>query len=264
MDPVFLSIGNFSLRWYGVMAAVGFLVALTLMQFNRRYAKLSNDQVNNIVMLGMISGVIGARVFYVVQNWSFYRLHPAAIIRIDQGGLVFYGGFILAVAVLIYYIRKICHADTVRVLDITAPALAAAHALGRIGCFFNGCCFGKPADFFWCAAYPSGSEPFRKYGDIPLHPVQLYEAVLNIFLAVLLFYMVRKCRRGIVMASYILTYGILRFIDEFFRGDHSDFVKGFTPAQVIGFGMIPLGVILLVKFMRSPGHEQHSEKSSEK
>jgi len=96
MDPVFFSIGSFSIRWYGFLAAMGFLAALLIIQINRRYAKLSSDQVSNIVMLGMISGVVGARIFYVAQNWSFYSAHPSAIIRIDQGGLVFYGGFILA------------------------------------------------------------------------------------------------------------------------------------------------------------------------
>ncbi len=251
MDPVFLSLGSFSLRWYGVMAALGFLTALMLMQINRRYAKLSSDQVTNIVMLAMISGVLGSRIFYVVQNWHYYKHHLASVIRIDQGGLVFYGGFILAFATVLCYVRKRCQSDTVRVLDIMAPALAAAHALGRIGCFFNGCCYGKPTQVFWAVAYPPGSDPFRRYGDLLLHPVQIYEALLNIVLAAGLFYLVRKSRRGIAMASYILAYGILRFIDEFFRGDHSDFVRGFTPAQVIGFGMIPLGIVLLIKFLRA-------------
>ena len=251
MDPVFFSIGSFSIRWYGFLAAMGFLAALLIIQINRRYAKLSSDQVSNIVMLGMISGVVGARIFYVAQNWSFYSAHPSAIIRIDQGGLVFYGGFILAFILVVLYVRKVCRADVVRVLDVMAPALAAAHSLGRIGCFFNGCCYGKPAQIFWAMAYPAGSEPYRKYGSLPLHPVQIYEALLNIILAAILFYIVRKCRRGTAMASYIFAYGVLRFVDEFFRGDHSDFVQGFTPAQVIGFGMIPLGIVLLIKFLRT-------------
>ena len=96
MEPVLFSIGSFSLRWYGVMAALGFIIGLAIFQLNKKYARLTSDQITNIVMLGMISGVVGARIFYVVQNWSYYKAHPAAIIRVDQGGLVFYGGFILA------------------------------------------------------------------------------------------------------------------------------------------------------------------------
>lgn len=252
MDPIFLNIGSFTIRWYGVMAALGFLLGLFLIQLNRKYAKLTSDQVTNIVMLGMISGVIGARIFYVVQNWSYYSSHPAAIIRIDQGGLVFYGGFILAFILIVFYLRKFCRADVIRTLDVMAPALAAAHSLGRIGCFLNGCCYGKPAQIFWAAAYPAGSEPYLKYGNQPLHPVQIYEALLNIALAGVLFYLARKSRRGISMSVYLLCYGLLRFVDEFFRGDHSDFVQGFTPAQVIGFAMIPAGLILLIKYLRTP------------
>ena len=255
MEPVLFSIGSFSLRWYGVMAALGFVIGLAIFQLNKKYARLTSDQITNIVMLGMISGVVGARIFYVVQNWSYYKAHPAAIIRVDQGGLVFYGGFILALFLIIWYVKKICKADVVRVLDSLAPALAAAHALGRIGCFFNGCCFGKPAALKWAVVYPENTEPFVRYGSMPLHPVQIYEAILNIILAAVLFAVVRKCKRGITAASYLLAYGLLRFVDEFFRGDHSDFVQGFTPAQVIGFAMIPAGIILLIFFWCKPAEE---------
>lgn len=252
MDPVIFSAGSFSLRWYGVMAALGFLAALGVMQLNRKHARLSSDQVINLVMLGMIAGVLGARIFYVVQNWHYYSKHLAAIIRIDQGGLVFYGGFILSLLSLIFYIRKVLKKDTVLVLDIIAPALPLAHAFGRVGCFFNGCCYGKPAELLWAVSYPEGTEPFRRYGNLPLHPVQIYEAVLNVILSLLLFYLLRKSsKRGVTMAAYIFAYGLLRFIDEFFRGDHSDFVQGFTPAQVIGFALIPIGLYLLIKFIRN-------------
>lgn len=253
MDPVIIEFGNFSLRWYGVMAALGFLTALALMQINRRYAKLKSDQVSNICIIAMIAGIIGARIFYVLLKWSeYFKHHPQDIFRIDKGGLVFYGGFILAAVILFFYIKKICRADSIRCLDVVAPALAAAHALGRIGCFFNGCCFGKKTEMPWGVVYKLGSEPFKKYGATPLHPVQLYETILNLLLAALLFYLVRKCRRGVAMSAYILAYGILRFVDEFFRGDHPEreLVWGvLTPAQTIGMVMIPLGIALLVYFI---------------
>ncbi|MBE6402835.1 MAG: prolipoprotein diacylglyceryl transferase [Lentisphaerae bacterium] len=250
MDPVLFSIGSFSLRWYGVMAALGFIVGLTIFQLNKKYARLSSDQISNVVLLGMIAGVAGSRIFYVVQNWSYYKNNPAAIIRVDQGGLVFYGGFILALILIVWYVKKICKADVIRSLDALAPALAVAHALGRVGCFFNGCCYGKPADLWWSVVYPENTEPFVRYGAMALHPVQIYEAILNVILAAVLWCVLRKSKRGITTACYVLAYGLLRFVDEFFRGDHSDFVQGFTPAQVIGFGMIPAGIILLVVFLR--------------
>ena len=253
MHPEFLTIGSFTIRWYGVMAALGFLTALAVVRRNRRYAKLDNDQATNLVMLGMIAGVVGARIFYVVQNFRYYAAHPEAIIRIDQGGLVFYGGFLLATAALIFCARR-WRADCVRVCDILTPALAWAHALGRVGCFLNGCCFGKPTAAAWAVVYPRGSEPFIRYGAQGLHPVQLYEALLNIVLGGVLLHLVRKGKRGVAMATYIFAYGILRFLDEFFRGDHvqADRVMGFTPAQVIGFALIPLGLGLMIYFMLRP------------
>lgn len=250
MDPIFLSIGDFTIRWYGFMAALGFLSGVGVMQLNRKLANLTSDQVTNVMMMAMISGVLGSRIFYVAQNWNYYQNHLGEIIRIDQGGLVFYGGFILAALSLWIYTAKICKADTVRVLDILAPAVALGHAFGRVGCFLNGCCYGKPAEVFWAIGYPAGTEPFKRYGSTPLHPVQLYETVLNLLLAGALFYLVRKTpKRGVTFSAYILAYGILRFVDEFFRGDHSDFVQGFTPAQVIGFGTIPLGLALVIYFL---------------
>ena len=250
MDPVFLSIGKFSLRWYGVMAAAGFLAALIIMQLNRRYAKLSADQTANIVIAAMLSGVIGSRIFYVIQNWNYYRNHIGQIIRIDQGGLVFYGGFILAALVLIFYVKKICRADAVRVLDITAPALAAAHALGRVGCFFNGCCYGKPAELFWAVTYPVNTPPYQHYAGAALHPVQLYEAAENLLCAVLYFYLVRKAPRGVAVSSYFIIYGVLRFVNEFARGDHKLIWNLFTPAQLIGIVLITAGTIMLTVFLR--------------
>ncbi len=263
MHPIFFSIGDFTVRWYGVLAALGFLSAILLVRANRRFAGLSVEQITNVVMLAMFSGVLGARIFYVAQNWRYYRNHWSAIIRIDQGGLVFYGGFMLAFLGIVWYVVRRCRADWVRVCDTMAPALAGAHALGRIGCFLNGCCFGKPAEICWAVVYPAGSEPFRRYGAAALHPVQLYEAGLNILLGIALFFLVRKTKRGVVMSCYILAYGLLRFLDEFFRGDHTDFVDGFTPAQVIGFGLIPLGAILLIWFAtrRAPAVPPAVERS---
>ena len=262
MHPEFLTIGTFTIRWYGVMAALGFLTALAVVRWNRRYANLDNDQATNLVMLGMISGVVGARIFYVVQNFRYYAAHPEAIIRIDQGGLVFYGGFLLATAALILCTR-LWRVDTIRVCDILVPALAWSHALGRVGCFLNGCCFGKPTELFWGVVYPAGSEPFRRYGEQALHPVQLYETLLNLVLGTVLVCLARKGKRGIAMSTYVFAYGVLRFLDEFFRGDHvqTDRLMGFTPAQVIGFALIPLGLGLMIYFALRPaaapenGHE---------
>ena len=96
MHPIAFTLGPLTVRWYGVMAAVGFLMAVMFIQFNRKEAKLTSDQASNMIFIAMVSGVLGSRIFYVIQFWEQFRDNWVDIIRIDKGGLVFYGGFILA------------------------------------------------------------------------------------------------------------------------------------------------------------------------
>ena len=249
MDPIALQIGPLAIRWYGIMAALGLVAAHFLLNSNREYTGMTKDQCSNALLVALVAGILGARIFYVVQFFDLYRDNLWRIVRIDQGGLVFYGGFILAVAALAVY-SKMAKFDFIRMWDGFTPALAVAHAFGRIGCFINGCCYGKPTELFIGIPYPAGSEPARRYGEAALHPVQLYEAAENLLCAVLYFYLVRKAPRGVAVASYFLIYGILRFINEFARGDHKLILNLFTPAQLIGFFMITAGGIMLAVFLR--------------
>ena len=246
MYPILLQFGGFTLRSYGFMAMLGFLTAWVLMRFNRRHAGLSDDQTSSLLLIAMAAGIGGARIFYVALNWEYYSRHWTRIIRIDQGGLVFYGGFLLAMASVIAYckFRKL---DVVRVLDVFAPAMAAAHAWGRVGCFLNGCCFGSPTDCALGVAYPNGSAARMCYPEDHLHPVQLYEAAENIAACGLYWYLVRRGRRGMAMSAYMCVYGICRFANEFLRGDNPHW-SGLTPAQWIGLGLIPVGGALMIYF----------------
>ncbi len=256
MHPVAFEIGSLSIRWYGIMAACGFIAANFVIAANRKKAAMSPDQASSLVMLAMISGIIGARLFYVVQFFSQFRYDLWKILRIDQGGLVFYGGFFLAFAAVAVFC-KINKLDFIRVLDVTSPALAIGHAFGRAGCFLNGCCFGKVAGGCFGIAYPAGTLPAMKYGTVPLHPVQLYEAGFNVLFFVLLLWILRRGRRGMTIGVYLACYGVMRFADEFFRGDHEHFISGLTPAQVIGLILIPAGIIMAVYFAK------HDRKTSE-
>ncbi len=246
------------MRWYGVMAAAGFLLANWIILLNRERANLTKDQSTNLVMLAMIAGVIGARIFYVIQFFHQFEDNLWDVVRIDQGGLVFYGGFFLAVISVFIYCR-INRLDMVRVSDVMAPALAVGHAFGRIGCFLNGCCFGKPSECIFAIAYPAGSAPAIRYGVQPLHPVQLYEAAANLIMFGFIFMLARKAKRGVAISCYVAVYGIMRFADEFFRGDHNQFLNGLTPAQVIGLVLIPAGIGMAVYFAK---HGKQSEKVS--
>ena len=247
MDPIAFQIGSLTIRWYGAMAALGFISALFLLEFNRRFAKLSKDNCSTLLFLAMVAGVIGARIFYVVQFFHQYRNNLWDIIRIDQGGLVFYGGFLLALFCVIIYSR-IKKLDVIRVLDVFVPSLTAAHGLGRIGCFLNGCCFGRATDSWWGIKAPAGSALEFAAGKLPLHPVQLLEAGENFILCIFFCWLLRKAKRGTIMASYLIIYGILRFFNETLRGDNVLYAK-LTPAQWIGIVLFISGCGLLGLFL---------------
>ena len=249
MHPIALQIGSFTIRWYGVMAALGMLAASFLLNSNAKYTNMTREQCGNALIVALVGGIAGARIFYVVQFFDQYRNNLVDVIRIDKGGLVFYGGFILAMILLFIY-SCVAKLDIFRVLDNFTPALAVAHAFGRVGCFLNGCCFGKPTELCIGVTYPAGSAPALRYGEVPLHPVQLYEAGENLLCAGLYFYLVRKAPRGVAVSTYLIVYGLLRFINEFARGDHKLILNLFTPAQFIGVFLIAAGSGMLAYFLR--------------
>lgn len=252
MDPVAFSIGGFPIRWYGIMAALGFITALFIINKKKKFAGITTEQLSDQMTLVIFAGILGARAFYVIQNWSIFSANPAEIIRIDHGGLVFYGGFLCAIAVMIAYCTK-KKISVVKMMDITAPGLAFGHALGRVGCFINGCCFGKPTTLPWGHVYQEGTLPHQCYHSTPLHPVQLYETFGNLIMFALLFYYVGRLKKGIVLSLYLILYGVMRFLDEFLRGDHTEFLFGlFTPAQSIGIVLIPIGIACFIYFKRLP------------
>lgn len=248
MNPIAFTIGALTIRWYGVMAALGFITAMFLLEFNRRFAKLEKDQCSTLLFISMITGILGARIFYVVQFFHQYRNNLWNIIRIDQGGLVFYGGFLLALASVIIYCR-LKKLDIISVLDVFVPALTAAHGLGRIGCFLNGCCYGRATDSWWGVKPPVGSALEIAAGNLPLHPVQLLEAGENFLLCIFFCWLLRKVKRGVSISLYLVIYGILRFVNETLRGDNVLY-GGLTPAQWIGILLSTAGCGMLYIFLR--------------
>ena len=256
MHPIAFEIFGKEIHWYGICIAVGFLAATCVMLYKKKHARMTSDQIFDCAMIALFTGILGGRIFYVLQFWkqdfagrSFWR-----IFRIDQGGLVFYGGFILAIVSVMIY-AKYKKLSILSILDITAPAIAIGHAFGRIGCFMQGCCFGKPAPAsFWGAVhYPVHTFPADRYpslnpleGSCALYPVQLYESISGFILCgvLLLLFKVEK-RAGCIAGYYIILYALIRFLLEFLRGDHTDHFLTFTPSQTIAlFVMFPLGVIL--------------------
>ena len=260
MHEIALTIGSLKIHWYGIMVALGFVLAILVLLKERTRAGITADNVFDLGLIAVFGGVFGARLFYVIQFHHQFAGKPLEVFRIDKGGLVFYGGFLLAFLVVWGYCRwkKI---SFLRVMDIFAPAVAMGHASGRIGCFLQGCCFGRPTSSWPSAVFPAGSAPDRRYpaepadlyagvrtacDSLPLIPVQLYEAACNFLIALLLIWLLKKIRRpGGVAAIYLAAYAVMRFCMELMRGDHTDHIGMFTPSQAIAlFVMLPVAAVV--------------------
>jgi phosphatidylglycerol:prolipoprotein diacylglycerol transferase len=250
MHPIAIQLGHITVRWYGVMAAVGFIIAYCLINQLRKKVDIPQDEASGSVMLAMVTGIIGARIFYVVQFFDYYRYNLKSIFRIDQGGLVFFGGFILAALSLGLYCRY-KKLDFIKVLDMYAPAMAIAHACGRIGCFLNGCCYGIPAKGAFTFSYPAESEAALRYGkDATFFPIQLVEATGNIIIFLIILFLFRKYKKGIPMSVYIILYALLRIANELLRGDNAKIFGLFTIAQLIGMVLLVIGIYSFVYFIK--------------
>ncbi len=145
-----------TVKSYGTMMVIGFLVAVYLIRKLGRKAGLDMDLLTNAALYSLIAGIVGARIFYVIHYWDHYRQEPLKIFAVWQGGLEFLGGFIAAVCFLLIYLwlRRVAMR---RYLDILAIGLMSAMIFGRIGCFLNGCCYGKPSNVPWAVRFPYGS-----------------------------------------------------------------------------------------------------------
>ena len=247
MHPILFSVFGKDIYSYGVMAALGFLAGILTWTWLARRELRPEGFATDLGFWLMASGIVGSRLAYVAANWSYYRVNLLEIVRIDQGGLIFYGGFLLACAALVIFARR--HRVPVwHMADFAIPALAIGHALGRMGCFLNGCCYGRPAGDAFCGiAYPPICEPGKLFPDVPLYPVQLIESACLLALwLVLVWAYPRRRKDGAVFALYLVLYPPIRFALEYLRGDERQSWLALDVAQVTSIGLFLAGILLLV------------------
>lgn len=241
IDPIAFTAFGRPIYWYGILVALGFIAAVIHWNALARREKMPEGLGSDLGLIVILGGIVGARLAYVIANFAHYRAHPVEILRIDQGGLIFYGGFILA-ALSVIVLAKVRGLPLLRLGDFTISALPLGHAFGRTGCFLNGCCYGAPTTLPW-ATYTAGA--LR-------HPVQLYEVLFNVLLYLGLHATLRKSRPGLTVAVYLMAYGAWRFGIEFLRGDDRLRVPGLDMAQVVSLGLILIGLGLALGLRRTP------------
>ena len=225
--------------------AAGFLVCWWLVE------RLSGRKdLSNFLLSLMVSGVVGSRAAYVIEHWkSEFAADPSMILRVDKGGLMFYGGLILALAVFFVW----CAVRRERMLemaDLLAAVTPLGHAFGRVGCFFYGCCYGRDSDA-WCAVtFPPGSPSWFEHGRrlVPVLPTQLFEAAALLVLFAALFVLYRRSGKrlpGLVVGTYLAGYAVIRFGIEYLRGDPRAAVGPLSISQTISVAMFVLGAAVV-------------------
>ncbi|MED5370098.1 MAG: prolipoprotein diacylglyceryl transferase [Myxococcota bacterium] len=238
MHPIAFEIGEFALHWYGVLIAIGAILAIFIANKWGDAEGLPKGLFGDLGFWSIILGIAGARGWYVLQHLDKFD-SVGAMLNVRSGGLVSYGGLLGVLAAFgIVVIRK--KQPLLKVLDILAPLIPLGHVFGRLGCFMAGCCHGHATDVAWAVTFtdPLASMDPTMLGQ-PLHPTQLYAAgYLAALAGALIWYRGRKRFDGELILIYLTAYPILRSINEIYRGDS---VRGYliegwvTTAQATSF-----------------------------
>ncbi len=251
MHPILLQVGSLKLYTYGFFVALGFIIAIWFTRRNARFYGVPDQMVSDLFLTVLISAIAGARLLYVLINIDAYRDNLLDIFKIWNGGLVFFGGFIGGVlgAIIFLRIKKI---EIWKTADVLSPGLALGHSVGRFGCLFAGCCYGKSCSLPIALTFtnPDSLAPL----NIPLHPTQLYMIASNFVLFLILLAIQRRKRfNGMVFLSYIMLYSVFRSIIEFFRGDFRGnfFFDFLSLSQGIGFLVSCIALIFMIIKLRS-------------
>lgn len=249
MHPILFEIGRFPVYTYGVLLAAAYLLGLQFALMRARTRGLDPNRVMDLGIWIIISALVGAKLLLLVVEFDKYTNNPAELLDLFRSGGVFYGGLIAAVAVALWYLRR--HRMPMwTVTDVFAPGIALGHVIGRMGCLFAGCCFGRPTDVPWAITFHNeyAAQNVGTPLGVPLHPTQLYEAGAELLILVLLIATERRGRPfpGRTFWGYMVLYGISRFIIEFYRGDPRGVVGMFSTSQFLSLIIVPLAIVMLV------------------
>lgn len=265
IDPVFLRIGPVQLRWYGLMYMLSFIIGYFVL---RRFAKtrklsLSTDDLYDLLFYLILGVMIGGRLGYVLfYDLGSYLSDPFSIVKIWQGGMSFHGGFAGVILAAIWITRKKGW-DFWEIADLVSVGVPIGLGLGRIGNFINGELFGRPTSLSWGMVFPEG-------GNVPRHPSQIYEALLEglVLFLILRFIYKKNLYHGTVFWALVAFYGLFRFLVEFVREPDAHIgldVGPFTRGQLLTFPMLVLGTAMMITYARrnlpEKSHRKHKSRA---
>ena len=238
MHRILFQFGPFTLYSYGLFVAIGFLLSTILILRDSGKFGISRDSVFDCLIAILIGGLIGGRLLFVIINREYYFHHPLRAFMFYEGGMAIQGALVMAVAAgaVTARVKKI---PFWRTSDLIAPYIALAQAVGRIGCFLNGCCYGRIIEKGIGVTFPQET--------VMRVPTQTYSSlVLLAIFALLIALRDRRPFDGYIFAMYMILYSVFRFFMDFFRGDDLALVFGMKLSQVISIGMFVCGVCVYI------------------
>lgn len=258
MHPVVFQIGPFAIRFYGLMYVTALLVGIWLLRLEAKRRGLPQERMIDLAFDLFVGGLIGGRCYYVLFKWGYYGANPWKIFAVWEGGMAIHGGLIGGVLGGWYFARR-TGISLASICDMAAPALSLGHAFGRFGNFMNGDAHGYPLHSpllpSWLrhfpdwmgVTFPESSIAGREFGAVPLHPVMLYELVLNLVGFVGLWSCRRHLQRpGMLFGLYLIYYAAVRSLTSLFRADDL-YLGPLRMPHVISGVMVLVGVWLLVR-----------------
>lgn len=230
---------------------MGVLVGLWISVRNSERLGIDGDKAWNLGIMVVLCGILGAKVLYIINQWIEGSLHPTEIFSLStlQSGGVFYGGLIAAFLAAAWYVRQ-HHMPALATCDAFAPGLALGHAIGRLGCFAAGCCYGKETHHWWGVTFrnPIANLYTGTPLNVPLEPTQLFESAVELANFLFLMWLLKRRKfDGQIIGAFMFIYGVARFFIEYLRGDPDRgtlFGGAITVTQVIAIGLVLAGGFL--------------------
>lgn len=243
-----LTVGRLTFHLYGLLIGLGVLLGARASVRAAELVKIKADEVWNALLWAGGGGIIGARLYHVVDLWSYYSLHPSEIVALWHGGMGIFGGILGGVIGLWFYAKK--KDKLVKLLDVAAVGLPLGQAIGRWGNFFNQELYGKPTDLPWGIYIKPENRLLSVMGYEKFQPLFLYESILSLLIFLILWRLVKgkkvKVGEGKLFAWYLGLYGLVRFFLEFLRIDPW-MIGGVRVGQAISLGLVIIMVINWIK-----------------
>ena len=261
IDPVIFQIGGFELRWYSVAIILAVVAAIVIAAREGKRKGLTVEFVYSVAPWVLIAGLIGARLFHVIDQWEYYAGNPLHIFQVQQGGLAIWGGLFMGGLAAITYAR-IRRVPIGRLVDTMVPALLAAQIIGRFGCIVNGDAYGGATSLPWgfIYAHPNALIPSALFG-VPTHPYPVYEILWNgATLLALLKLRHSFTKDGLLFFSYLSLYSLGRFALTFVRQENALFWQ-LQQAQVIAIAAMVVSVAVIVYLSRKRERRITTESS---